>query len=71
MRSGMGTWNKRKIEKKNRGSQTPGKSKVESCQADVMKKYMAKRSRSYKHSGYADWCKRMDSLNLGARMGEK
>lgn len=65
MYMGMGTWKKRQIDKKSRGSQTPGSKKAETCQADAMKKYFARSSRSYKHSGYADWCARMTKLNGG------
>ncbi len=51
------------IQKKNRGSQTPGKSKNETCKADYIKKFMAKRSHSYKDPEYADWCHRMYVAN--------
>jgi hypothetical protein len=67
----MGTWKKKKIAKNMRGSQTPGRAKAESCQADVMKKFMARRSRSYKHPLYGQWCARMDSLNSGTRASEQ
>ena len=59
----MGTWHQRLIKKKGKGSQTPGKTKVESCQADFKKRYMAKKSRSYKDSEYKEWCRQVDILN--------
>lgn len=60
----MGSWcAKRKA--KGRGSQTPGSAKGPACQADVFKKFMAKRSRSYKDPEYGNWCLAMDKLNKG------
>ena len=59
----MSNWKSNIISKKKKGSQTPGSVKGPSCQADWRKKYYATRSRSYKDSGYSDWCKSMDSLN--------
>lgn len=59
----MGTWKTKEIQKKNRGSHTPGKLKVDSCRTDSDKQFFAKRSRSYKDIGYSQWCKQMDALN--------
>lgn len=63
MRKGMGTWKTRIFAKKSRASQTPGKKKGESCRADFMKKFMARRSRSYKHPLYSQWCRACDAMN--------
>ena len=52
-----------------RGSQTPGKSKGPSCQADKMKKFFAKSARSYKHRQYPQWCAKMDNLNYSKKGG--
>lgn len=46
-----------------KGSQTPGKSKGDTCKADAMKKFFARRSKSYKHEGYGNWCKMCDGMN--------
>ena len=46
-----------------KASHTPGKQKTEWCQADKTKRFMAGRSRAYKHSQYAAWCAKMDSIN--------
>lgn len=35
---------------------TPGSAKGGRCQADSLKRYMAKVSRSYKHRNYDAWC---------------
>ena len=58
----MITWTPRNL-RHSKGSQTPGKSKQESCQAGVAKKYFAKNSRSYKHPDYSIWCANMDRIN--------
>jgi hypothetical protein len=59
----MKDW-KDKIEKKKRkGSQTAGKDKGENCTASPMKKYFAKRSRSYKHPDYEDWLEWVRKVN--------
>lgn len=59
----MKDWKNSIIKKARKGSQTPGNKKGESCQADFLKKYYAKSSRSRKDPGYDGWCKRMDGLN--------
>lgn len=64
---GMGSWKRRIIQKRSRGSQTPGRMKNHTCQADYLKKYYAKVSRSYKDPGYSAWCKAMDAANTGVR----
>ena len=50
-------WKLRQLEKKNRGSQTPGKQKVLTCRHKPPKKFLASRSRSYKHPDYSNWNK--------------
>ena len=59
-KANMSDW---KMAKTKKASQTPGHMKGISCQADALKKFFAKRSRSYKHQGYSSWCKKMDNLN--------
>lgn len=59
----MGGWKSRKINKRNKGSQTPGKAKGDSCKADSMSRYFAKRSRAYKHPDYGVWCDQKDRMN--------
>ncbi len=56
----MSDWRTRK---KANPSQTPGKTKAESCKADAFKKYMARSARSYKDPLYGEWCRQMDALN--------
>lgn len=52
----MGAWWCRKRDKnRNKGSHTAGATKGEMCQANDVKKYMAKTARSYKHKGYSTW----------------
>lgn len=46
----MGTWKTRIIQKRNRGSQTTGKSK--GIVATTLQKYMCRRNRSYKDPLY-------------------
>ena len=58
-----GTWKARHFKKLGKASQTPGRKKVETCQADATKKFMAKVSKSYNDPGYSAWCRKMDSLN--------
>lgn len=55
----MINWKTRKLQKKGKGSQTPGKAKGANCQATPEDRYFAKRSRSYKdEKGYHDWCEK-------------
>jgi hypothetical protein len=64
-----GTWKAKKIARKSKGSQTPGKSKGENCHTDAAKQFFAKRSRSYKDRGYPDWCRKMTALNNATKSG--
>ena len=48
-------WKSKKNRKQARGSQTPGRTKVESCKAGPLKKYLAKNSRSYKSNQFSQW----------------
>ena len=48
-------WKLRKFKKEKRASRTPGKIKVKTCQHTPLKKYLATRSRSYKHPDYSNW----------------
>jgi len=59
----MGSWKEQTFSKKRKGSQTPGKAKGESCQADMNKRFFAKNAHSYKDPGYGAWCAAMDALN--------
>lgn len=54
----MVTWKSKQIQKLNKGSHTPGKTKGANCQASSMDKWMAKHCRSYKHADYWRWCLR-------------
>lgn len=47
------------------GARTAGSIKGESCQADKMKKFFARRGKSYKHPAYGDWCRNCDAMNRG------
>jgi len=60
---GMGTWKEQKFSKKRKGSNTIGRTKGETCQADVNKRFFAKNAHSYKAQGYGAWCVAMDALN--------
>lgn len=51
----MHDWKSKVERKKRKGNQTPGRQKCATCQADYLKKYFAKSSRSYKHPGYRTW----------------
>ena len=59
----MGTWRRRSIEKKRKGSQTAGKIKKKYCVTTTEKRYMARRSRSYKDPNYGDWTRWADKAN--------
>jgi hypothetical protein len=54
----MGSYKMKEIRKRGKRSVTAGKDKAEFCQATQLDKYMARSSRSYKHPGYSDWCKK-------------
>ncbi len=51
----MGTWKAKKVRKKGKQSQTPGRTKGPNCQASMLSRYMASRSRSYKDREYSRW----------------
>ena len=51
----MHDWRSKIERKRLRGSQTPGSQKTLACQATALERFFAKRSRSYKHQGYAEW----------------
>ena len=46
------TWKSKKNGSKKKASRTSGSQKGENCQANSLKRYVAKRNRSYKHKGY-------------------
>ena len=51
----MADYRKRKMKKARQGSQTPGKTKGDSCQADGLDRIFANRSRARKMYGYQEW----------------
>jgi hypothetical protein len=53
----MFDWKKNLRNKRQRGNQTPGRTKGPACQTNWKKKFLAKRSRSYKTAMYLDWDK--------------
>ena len=59
----MVDWKSKQIEKKRKGSQTPGSAKGDSCKASAMQRYFAKSSRARYHPYYGAWCEKMDKLN--------
>lgn len=67
--SRMGNFRAKILKKRRKGSQTPGKTKGVTCKADAMDKYMAKRSRSYKHPLYSAWCRKVDRQNGRRKSG--
>mgnify|MGYP000846784988 CR=1 FL=1 len=58
----MNNWTPRHM-RTSKGSQTRGKDKQPSCQADVFKKFMAKSAKSYKSKEYGSWCRMVDLMN--------
>lgn len=50
-------WKSRKIKKQNKASRTSGSQKVLTCRHKAPKKYLATRSRSYKHPEFQNWHK--------------
>uniref|UniRef100_A0A6H1ZAT5 Uncharacterized protein n=1 Tax=viral metagenome TaxID=1070528 RepID=A0A6H1ZAT5_9ZZZZ len=61
-------WRRKQTQGRNRGSQTPGRTKVLSCHASPLERYFAKRNRSYKHIGYEDWWPYVKTGNSRIRM---
>ena len=59
----MSQWKSKIIRKRGKGSQTPGKMKRESCQADGFKRTMAGRNRSWKYPEYTKWVAMVNSMN--------
>lgn len=55
----------RREQKRRKFSQTPGTSKVESCQATPFDKIHAARTGSWKWPTYSAWCDRMDRKAAG------
>lgn len=68
-KTSMGQWKAKKIRQQGKRSVTPGNKKGENCMTDKMKNFFAKRSRSYKHPDYAQWCDKMDVVNKRAMAG--
>jgi hypothetical protein len=60
-------WRRNVIRRNGKKSQTTGKMKAENCQATPIARHMAKRSRSYKHRGYSNWCVKHDGTKKGTR----
>lgn len=56
-------WKRKKNRKLKMVSRTPGSQKGERCQAKPLQRYMAKKSRSYKHHSYRTWCEEMNKRN--------
>jgi hypothetical protein len=50
-------WRKNTYQRKRKASRTAGIMKNENCKASPLERYMARRSRSYKHRDYAQWSK--------------
>lgn len=50
-------WRSVRNNKGKRASRTPGRMKHDNCKATTLERFMAKRSRSYKHPAYGDWLK--------------
>jgi len=48
-------WKSKINKKKNKQSHTPGNSKVLTCRATKLKRYLSKHSRSYKHPDFKNW----------------
>lgn len=59
--------NSKKISRRGKGSQTPGKTKGERCMTGKMKKYMACSPKAYKHSQYEKWHEMFKKMNLGGK----
>lgn len=63
LKGNMSQWKAKILRKKGKGSQTPGKQKRESCQADGFKRTMARRNRSWKYDDYPKWIKMVNEMN--------
>lgn len=63
----MHDWQSKIERKKRKQSHTDGKQKGGTCQADYLKRYMAKSSRSYKHPDYTSWLERVREWNGGKK----
>ena len=59
----MGNWKAKILRKRGKGSQTAGKDKGVTCQADGFKRTMAGRNRSWKYPEYTQWCRMVNSMN--------
>ncbi len=61
---GQGAGYKRRANsKRGKGSETPGSTKGERCQASYLQRHFARKSRAYKTIGYVEWCLKMNERN--------
>lgn len=65
LHKGCGLPYSRKLRKKKKGSETPGKIKTSSCQASWQQRGWAKRSRSYKDDNYGTITDQMNRKSRG------
>lgn len=63
--SGMVNWRMKQIRKRNKGSQTPGKTKGPSCQTDPTKKFFASNPHAFRDPQYAQWHAEFKRMNMG------
>lgn len=61
----MNNWRAKQIRKRNKASQTPGKSKGPTCQTDPIKRFYASHPHAHRDPQYMRWHKRFRDMNLG------
>lgn len=49
-------------------SRTSGRDKQENCKASALEKWMAKKSRSYKHPKYQEWKRVKNGFNIKGKI---
>lgn len=60
-------WRRKQRTRLNKGSQTPGKSKGETCKTDPRKKFFFSDPKARNHPQYSEWHAYAKSLNEGRK----
>lgn len=60
--------NSKKIARRGKGSQTPGKTKGERCMTSKTKRYMACHVKAFRHPQYEKWHLMFIKMNTGAKI---
>ena len=67
----MSSWKSKKLKKKGKASQTPGRTKGENCKADWRKKYYMCHPHACRKSDYGPWHQKAFALNKQVQSAQR